>query len=73
MNSIENELQQYLKEQLLWDLVLRKRSEVIQFKNIFYCTKCYLDKREIIILRKIRGESNIFNCPYCSTLKKYNE
>ena len=74
MVTSDSELTQHLKEQLLWILLLRKNIEVesICFNNIYYCAKCYKDKKEVIILRKTRDEPSIFNCPYCSSLKKYD-
>lgn len=46
--------------------------EAVKVGEKFYCVQCHENDDRITPLTQTRGEANIFNCVYCSSLKKWS-
>ncbi len=71
MKRTKSDLETHLSINAINDLITCSQSEVVLFKGGFYCVACYKHKRKITLLNGTRDDPYIFNCPYCSSLKKY--
>jgi predicted nucleic acid-binding Zn-ribbon protein len=72
MNDINTNLAERLAYHLLSDILTSKKTKVIYFDGKYYCMSCFSKNSKITTLRAVRDEEYVFNCPYCSELKKYD-
>lgn len=64
------ELNERLKKARVINALRSRHVEVLHIDNIHYCNKCHEETGQIVMLRILSRESNLFNCVYCAKIKK---
>jgi len=72
MEITDSELKSHLGCAQVLMLLTSGLLEVTYFDGKYYCVTCYENNKGITVLHNIRDSLDVFNCPYCSSIRVFH-